>query len=142
MVHAVNFYFDGILARTKLAMQVLVWQVIVKFKLKLNLINPFQVNVPFLYPLKLSEDRWFFEAFKGYKYRALVQIELNLSYPLRPRREKTWSERTYEVQKTSLASSEQLMYVQFTSCIYGGVILSTNLQIFFGSNNLDKEWGG
>ena len=55
-MRAVNVNFDGILARTKLAMQVLVWLLIVKFKPKSNLINPFQINVQFLYPLKLSED--------------------------------------------------------------------------------------
>ena len=29
--------------------------------------NPFQVNVPFLYPLSTSGNLWFFEVFRGYR---------------------------------------------------------------------------
>ena len=31
-------------------------------------LNPFHVNVPFLYPLKTSENPEFSDAFRGYKY--------------------------------------------------------------------------
>ena len=31
-------------------------------------INPFHTNVPFLYPLKTSENLWFFDVFRGYRY--------------------------------------------------------------------------
>ena len=30
-------------------------------------VRPFQANVPFLYPLKMSENLWFFDVFRGYK---------------------------------------------------------------------------
>ena len=36
-----------------------------------------------------------------------------------PRRHRTQTEHTEEAQKTSWTSSERLMYVQFTSCVYG-----------------------
>ena len=35
-------------------------------------INPFQVNVPFLYSLKTLENRRFSDVFREYRYRTLV----------------------------------------------------------------------
>ena len=34
---------------------------------KTTLINPFQANIPFLYPLKTSENRSFSDVFRGYR---------------------------------------------------------------------------
>ena len=36
------------------------------------LINPFQANVPFLYPLKTSENLWFSDVFRGYRKGTLA----------------------------------------------------------------------
>ena len=35
-------------------------------------INPFQANVPFLYPLKISENQRFSDVFRGYKKGTLA----------------------------------------------------------------------
>ena len=35
-------------------------------------INPFQANVPFLYPLKMSENQRFSDVFRGYKKGTLA----------------------------------------------------------------------
>ena len=37
-----------------------------------HLINPFYANVPFLYPLKTSENLWFSDVFRGYRNGTLV----------------------------------------------------------------------
>ena len=42
-----------------------------------NVVNPFHVNVPFLYSLKMSENLWFSDVFRGYKSRTLAWKGLN-----------------------------------------------------------------
>ena len=36
-------------------------------------VNPFSTNIPFLYPLKASENLWFSNIFRGYKSGTLVE---------------------------------------------------------------------
>ena len=36
-------------------------------------INPFSANVPLLYPLKISENRRFFDVLRGYRSGTLVE---------------------------------------------------------------------
>ena len=38
----------------------------------IKLINPFQINAPFLYPLKKSENRGFSDFFRGYRNETLI----------------------------------------------------------------------
>ena len=38
-----------------------------------GILNPFLTNVPLLYPLKISENREFFYAFRGYRGVTLVE---------------------------------------------------------------------
>ena len=40
---------------------------------KLITINPFSTNVPLLYSLKTSENRWFSDVFSGYRSGTLVE---------------------------------------------------------------------
>ena len=35
-------------------------------------LNPFQANVPFLYPLKTPENQMFFDVFRGYRKGTLA----------------------------------------------------------------------
>ena len=37
--------------------------------------NPFQANIPFLYPLKRSENLWFSDLFRGYRKRTVTWKE-------------------------------------------------------------------
>ena len=39
--------------------------------------NPFQANIPFLYPLKVSENLWFSRVFRGYRNGILAWNRLN-----------------------------------------------------------------
>ena len=39
----------------------------------LNYFNPFSLNVPFLYPMKTSENRRCSDVFRGYRSRALIE---------------------------------------------------------------------
>ena len=39
---------------------------------KCNKVNPFQVNVPFLYPLKTSENLWFSDVFNEHRNGTLT----------------------------------------------------------------------
>ena len=48
-----------------------------------------------------------------------------------PRRHRTHTERTQDVQKASRTSSERLMYVQFTSCVYWGCVNAETTRIAF-----------
>ena len=41
--------------------------------------NPFQANVPFLYPLKMSENLWSSDGFRGYRKGTLAWNGLNRS---------------------------------------------------------------
>ena len=45
-------------------------------------INPFQANVPILYPLKTPENLWCFGVFRGYKMRALARNGLGVQESL------------------------------------------------------------
>ena len=53
----------------------------VKYYGKKHLTDPFQANVPFLYPLKLSENFEFSDVFRDYakdlKWVNLVKVKLN-----------------------------------------------------------------
>ena len=50
---------------------------------------------------------------------------------IQPRRHRTLIERTEDVQKTSRTSPELLMYVQFTSCVYGVYFFICTFLYFF-----------
>ena len=47
-------------------------------------INPFQVNVPFLHPLKTSENRRFSDVFRGYRKGTLAWNELSSHFTWLP----------------------------------------------------------
>ena len=53
----------------------------------LGMLNPFSTNVSLLYSLKISENLWFSDNFRGYKSEALVenglkwQSEIVLKFP-------------------------------------------------------------
>ena len=46
----------------------------------MNLFNPFSTNVPLLYPLKVSENHRFSDAFRGYRTGTLVENGLKGCY--------------------------------------------------------------
>ena len=58
-----------------------------------------------------------------------------------PRRHRTYIERTQDVQKTSWTSSEGLVYVQFTSCVYGAIVwMRLNILIFWKFSLWKSSW--
>ena len=77
----------------------------------LSIFNPFSTNVPYLYPLKTSENRRFSDIFRGYRSGTLVENGL-----------KTMSFNLTRVTRSSLFSFQNPKEVNF---IFTSVFLFT-----------------
>ena len=93
-----------------------------------NTFNPFQANVPFLYPLKTSENLWFSEVFRGYRKGTLAWnglIEQHFSI-IEKKSKKIWAS------------------IFFSQKIFGGGIVSMTQLTFTCSKptteTLKKAW--
>ena len=76
-------FFDLFFYHVKISKVFIILFVFIYINLR-KCINPFHANVPFLCPLKTSENLWFSNVFRGYRYRTLALSHLAM-YPLETR---------------------------------------------------------